>query len=226
MAYNPNIPYYPRHSVPGISTGGQGLMTFMPNVPRMSNFRQTSPIYSINDPGQEFLPFSPNVPGMINVRQGGNGMMFYSQATPRMVPPPQADQGMMFYPQTAPGMVPPLHAEQEMMFYPQAAPGMVPPSQSNQPMMNYSGQAETTASLFSGTFSNVSSQSSGMHTSLGSIQLGVPTEVLHTEGNPLSMQLQLCNEYLINTIQSKLSAVSQNPNFNSIYAFSRTPKVS
>ena len=221
------------------SPGGQGLMTFPQFVPRLPNARNPMSLYSQNDPGMGSigrgrLTFTPGAPGMGHVRQGGQGEMSYPQAVQGMVPPTQPSHGMVYYYQAAPKNASRTQASQGLMQQSQAAPEMESPTQSSLGMMNYSVPGlvdDGTASYFSsGAFSNLSLQSSETYlppqmSMLGSVQLGVPTEVVHTEGNPLSMQLQLCNEYLIKSIQSKLSTVSQNPNFPSVYAPSGPPQV-
>jgi hypothetical protein len=173
-------------------------------------------------PGVQGFMALANVPGMVNVRQNS---VFYNQNDPGIGSGGHGGEGMMSYSQGAPGM----------MLYSQATPGLLHPTQASPGVMNYSVPEivdDGTGSFFSGgVYSNFSSQSSGMYflppqkAEIGSVPLGVPTEVVHTEGNPLSMQLQLCNEPVIKDIQRQLSIVSQGPDFHSIYALSGAPKV-
>jgi hypothetical protein len=57
------------------------------------------------------------------------------------------------------------------------------------------------------------------------VQLGVPLDVTHTDGTPMSMHLQLNNVPIINFIQNELQSMARNPNFASIYALGGPPQV-
>ena len=57
------------------------------------------------------------------------------------------------------------------------------------------------------------------------VQLGVPLDVVHIDGTPMSMYLQLLNEPFINFIQNELQATASDPNFATSYAINGPPQV-
>lgn len=76
------------------------------------------------------------------------------------------------------------------------------------------------------TPTNLGPSSASTSTSVSMLELGVPTSVIFIEGSPTSMQLQLKNESLIETIQSELRTATSDQNFTDKFAMRSEPKVS
>ena len=126
-----------------------------------------------------------------------------------------------FYPYGAPGLIPYQQFGQPgsgMTPFQAAAPGMFPYPTTSNP-----GYSPFTQSNLGSAFNL--GQEPAAYVQPGSVQLGVPTEVVHIEGHPLSMYLQLCNERLIGSVQNELRIISEDQNFEVNYALAEPLKV-
>ena len=129
-----------------------------------------------------------------------------------------------FYPYGAPGLIPCQQFGQPgsgMTPFQAGSPGMFPYSTTSNPGYSPFTQPNlgSTFNLGQGTFEPAA------YVQPGSVQLGVPTEVVHIEGQPLSMYLQLCNEHLITSVQNELRIISEDQNFEANYALAEPLKV-
>jgi hypothetical protein len=128
-----------------------------------------------------------------------------------------------FFPYGAPGLIPFQQFCQSgtgMAPFQTAAPGMYPyPTTSNGFSPFVQPNLGSTYNLGQGSYEPAT------FVQPGSVQIGVPTEVVHIEGHPLSMYLQLCNEDLISSVQNELRMISEDQNFSVNYLLAEPPKV-
>ena len=121
-----------------------------------------------------------------------------------------------FYPYGAPGLSP---------FQQFGQPGIGMPMPPFQPMPPGMFPYPTPSAGFSSFTQSNLGPALEPYVHPGSVRTGVPTEVVHIEGHPLSMYLQLCNENVISAVQNELRLMSEDPEFAKNYMLSEPLKV-